>query len=71
MDFAQQIADCQTPKLGYTEAHADAGRRLKAGERQQYCGACMRWQWAHQQCPLFRRSPEIEKAQKKGGRPLQ
>ena len=33
-------------RMGYLSAHADADRRMKAGERQTRCRVCGRYFWA-------------------------
>lgn len=37
-----------TPKLGYIAWHADAERRMKAGEKQRYCRACRLYLWQYE-----------------------
>lgn len=32
-------------RLDYIEKQIEAERRIKAGERQRYCGTCRLWQW--------------------------
>lgn len=34
--------------LGYVQAHIDAERRLKRGERQSQCPRCGAWLWRHE-----------------------
>jgi len=49
---------CKPSKLGYMQAHYDARRRLKRGERQVRCPGCGRWKWQDQLKPTDeRRSP--------------
>ncbi len=36
--------------LDYIEAHADATRRLRRGERQRFCTGCSLWRWDDQPC---------------------
>ena len=37
-----------SPKLGYLAWHADAERRMEAGEKQHYCRRCRRYYWKHE-----------------------
>lgn len=39
---------CET--LGYLQAHADAERRIKRGERQVFCKTCQKWRWPDELC---------------------
>lgn len=59
---AQQVAACQKPDLPYMEWHADADRRVAAGEEQTYCQTCERWKWPDhaRDCPRYVRSMAAE-----------
>ena len=48
----EQIAICQKPNSSYREAHAEAQRRMRAGEVQVWCVTCERWQWQSELCEL-------------------
>lgn len=39
---------CET--LGYLQAHFDAERRIKRGERQVFCKTCQKWRWPDELC---------------------
>lgn len=45
-----QIHKCQAQTLGYLQAHFDAERRIKRGERQVFCKTCQKWQWPDELC---------------------
>lgn len=36
---------CHPYNLTYLDAHDDAERRMKAGQRQAQCGCCGLWRW--------------------------
>jgi hypothetical protein len=54
-----QIAECQTHKMPYMAAHADAHKRMKKGERQVYCTTCQRWKWQHELCSIAVTRPTV------------
>lgn len=45
-----QIHKCQAQTLGYLQAHFDAERRIKRGERQVFCKVCQKWRWPDELC---------------------
>ena len=49
--------------MGYVEAHLDAERRKRMGQRQTLCGGCNRWKWPDEQCNHF--TPRAEPAERK------
>ena len=58
------MTDCRhrkPPRLPYIAAHADARKRMKRGQGQQYCPHCRRWIWGEfWHAPAPRREAEGE-----------
>jgi hypothetical protein len=51
--FVDRVKECQEgSKLSYLECHADAERRMEAGEDQIFCTLCQRWKWQHELCKI-------------------
>ena len=52
-----EITRCQTPKLSYMAAHADANKRMKQGQSQVFCRVCQRWKWQDELCDIAETQP--------------
>lgn len=55
---------CHHRNLPYREAHADAQRRLKLGQRQSQCPVCKLWAWPTRFFPQSPNPAKIGKVRK-------
>lgn len=53
--YVDQVKECQEEeesKLGYFAWHAEAEKRMQAGEEQVLCTLCQRWKWQDELCKI-------------------